>query len=80
VNPRSKAIGAAEVAAAIGLVLWAFDALPILTPLAATGLVLLMIGALMTHLRRNEFVPMGVINIMLGVLALIVAIGRFGDL
>ena len=80
-DTQVKAIGVAEVAAAVGLVLWwAIDVAAVLTPLSAGGLVLLMVGAVMTHLRRNELVPFGVMNSMLAVLALIVAIGRFGDL
>lgn len=73
-----KAIGALEVLGAIGLVLpplvgvaeW-------LTPLAATGLFLVMAGAVVVHVRRgetNQLVPPAV----LGLLALVVAIGRFG--
>jgi uncharacterized membrane protein YphA (DoxX/SURF4 family) len=73
-----KGIGALEVLAAIGLVLpAALDVLPILTPLAAAGLVLLMIGAARTHIRRNE-TPMVPINLVLGGLALFVAITRLG--
>ena len=50
-----KAIGALEILAAVGLILpAALDIVPILVPLAAVGLVLLMIGATITHLRRNE--------------------------
>ena len=80
-DTQVKAIGVAEVAAAVGLVLWwAIDVAAVLTPLSAVGLVLLMVGAVMTHLRRTELVPFGVMNSMLAVLALIVAIGRFGDL
>jgi uncharacterized membrane protein YphA (DoxX/SURF4 family) len=70
-----KLIGALEVLAAIGLVLpWAFDVAPVLTPLAGTGLALLMAGAVVTHVRRKEqFVP----PLVLLVIALFVAILRF---
>jgi VIT1/CCC1 family predicted Fe2+/Mn2+ transporter len=51
--------------------------LPILTPLAAVGLALTMGGAFMTHLRRKEMVPMGVMNMMLFAMAAFVAYGRF---
>ena len=50
--------------------------LDVLAPLAATGLALMMIGAAITHVRRRE-VPMVAINAVLGVLAAVVAIGRF---
>jgi len=73
-----KAIGALEVAAAIGLILPALlDIAPILVPLAAVGLVLMMIGAAVTHARRKE-TPMIAANVVLLVLAAVVAWGRFG--
>jgi len=72
-----KTIGALEVLGAIGLILpWALDIAPVLTPLAAVGLVLLMLGAAVTHARRKETQPI-VINVVLGALALFVAVGRF---
>jgi hypothetical protein len=50
-----KAIGGLEILAAVGLVLpAALDIAPVLRPLAAVGLVLLMIGGIVTHLRRHE--------------------------
>ena len=73
-----KAIGAAEVLAAIGLILPGITGIaPILVPLAATGLVLLMIGAIITHARRKE-PQMVIVNVVLLALAAIVAWGRFG--
>jgi uncharacterized membrane protein YphA (DoxX/SURF4 family) len=73
-----KTIGALEVLAAIGLILpAALDIVPVLVPLAAVGLIALMIGAVLTHARRREF-PMIAINVVLLVLALVVAWGRFG--
>lgn len=50
-----KAIGAAEFLGALGLILpRALDTVPVLTPLAAVGLALVMAGATATHLRRHE--------------------------
>jgi uncharacterized membrane protein YphA (DoxX/SURF4 family) len=73
-----SAISSLEVLAAIGLVLPPLlDLAPVLTPLAALGLVLLMVGAAITHLRRNEQ-PMVIVNAVLGILAAVVAWGRFG--
>ena len=73
-----KLIGALEVLAAIGLVLpAALDVVPVLVPLAAVGLVALMIGAAITHARRRE-TPMIAINLVLLVLAVVVAWGRSG--
>jgi uncharacterized membrane protein len=49
------AIGILEVLGAIGLILpWALNIQPRLTPLAATGLTIIMIGAVITHLIRGE--------------------------
>ena len=73
-----KLIGALEILAAIGLILPAvLDIVPILVPLAALGLVLIMIGAIVVHARRKENQPLG-INVLLLVLAAVVAWGRFG--
>ena len=73
-----KLIGALEVLAALGLILpAALDIAPILVPLAALGLVLIMIGAAITHARRKENQMIGV-NVVLLILAAIVAWGRFG--
>jgi uncharacterized membrane protein YphA (DoxX/SURF4 family) len=73
-----KLIGVLEVLAAIGLIVPAATGIaPVLTPLAATGLVITMIGAVIVHLRRKETNQIGM-PIVLGVLALIVAWGRFG--
>jgi hypothetical protein len=50
-----RSIGVAEILAAAGLILpHLLDTAEILTPLAATGLILLMIGAAAIHLRRHE--------------------------
>lgn len=73
-----KAIGALEVLAAVGLILpAALDIAPVLVPLAAVGLVLLMVGAVITHLRRHEAQAI-VVNLALLTLAVLVAWGRFG--
>jgi uncharacterized membrane protein YphA (DoxX/SURF4 family) len=73
-----KAIGAVEILAALGLVLPAVTGIaPVLVPLAALGLVVVMIGAAVVHARRGEnqlIVP----NVVLLVLAAVVAWGRFG--
>ncbi|RSM44419.1 DoxX family protein [Amycolatopsis balhimycina DSM 5908] len=72
-----KGIGAVEILGALGLILpWALDIVPVLTPLAATGLVIVQIGAIIVHARRKETkaLPM---NVVLLVLAAFVAIGRF---
>ena len=76
-QPTVRLIAALEVLGALGLVLPALTGiLPCLTPLAALGLVLLMVGAVYTHLRREEgsaVVPPAVLLL----LAALVAVGRF---
>ena len=73
-----KLIGAAELLAAIGLVLPAATGiLPWLTPLAALGLVVIMVLAIPVHLRRRE-TQMVVVNVVLALLAAFVAWQRFG--
>lgn len=73
-----KAIGVFEVAAAAGLVLPAvLDIAPVLAPLAALGLVLLMTGAALTRLRRSELKYM-MADLAYLALAAFVAWGRFG--
>ena len=73
-----KAIGALEVLGAIGLILPAvLDTAPVLVPLAALGLVMVMIGAALTRLRRREFNYM-VVDVVYLALAAFVAWGRLG--
>ena len=73
-----KVIGALEVLAAVGLILpAALDIAPVLVPLAAVGLVLLMAGAVITRLRRHE-VKFMVADLAYLALAGFVAWGRFG--
>lgn len=78
-SPRViKLIAALEVIAAVGLVVPPLvGVVPVLAPLAALGLVLLMAGAIATHSRRKE-TPMIAVNLVLLVLAAIVVWGRFG--
>jgi uncharacterized membrane protein YphA (DoxX/SURF4 family) len=77
-DAQVKGIGALEVLAAVGLVAPPLlHVATFLTPLAAVGLVLLMLGAAATHLRRHE-PQMLAVNGTLLVLAAVVAIGRFG--
>jgi hypothetical protein len=73
-----KAIGALEVLAAVGLVLpAALDIAPVLVPLAALGLVMIMVGAVITRIRRHEAKFM-VADLVYLALAGFVAWGRFG--
>jgi len=70
-----KGIGVAEVLGAFGLILpWALNIDPVLTPLAAVGLAIIMAGAVATHRRRKESIAPPAI---LGVLCMSVAVWRF---
>lgn len=72
-----KFIGIAELLGGIGLILpWLTGIAPVLTPLAATGLVIIQAAAIIVHLRRDEakVIPF---NTVLLLLALFVAIFRF---
>ncbi|MCQ4042263.1 DoxX family protein [Streptantibioticus rubrisoli] len=73
-----KAIGAVEVLAAAGLILPAvLHIAPVLVPLAALGLVMLMLGAAVTRFRRHEL-KLVVLDLAYGALAAFVVWGRFG--
>ncbi|MDT5019392.1 MAG: hypothetical protein QOD39_5552 [Mycobacterium sp.] len=77
-TPLIKPLGLIEVLAAVGLILppllhlWV-----VLTPTAAAGLVLIMLGAIATHARRAEWANVAV-NVVLAAMAVVVAWGRFG--
>ena len=76
--PQIKGIGTLEVLAALGLILPAvLDIAPVLVGVAAVGVVLLMLGAVATHLRRKEgqMVP---VNLVIAAIAVFIAVMRFG--
>src|ERR1700680_2335575 len=69
--------GIAEGLAGLALVIPPlFHLLTWLTPLAAAGLVLLMLGAIVFHIQRREYPNVG-FNAVLGLLAAVIAWGRF---
>lgn len=62
---RIKFFGFLEIIGALGLILpYHLDFFPILTPIAATGLAMVMAGAAMVHLRRDE-IGMILLNIVI---------------
>lgn len=78
--PRSSCtgIGVLELMGAAGLLLPGLTGiLPVLTPLDPVGLAVVIVGAFFTHLRRDEIVPTGLMNIMLFVIGISVAYNRF---
>jgi uncharacterized membrane protein YphA (DoxX/SURF4 family) len=73
-----RIIGILEILGAVGLILpTATGVLPWLTPVAATALAILMVFAVVFHLRRPGESSNAVFNAILGILAAAVAIGRF---
>ena len=63
-----KLIGAAQVLGAIGMILPVlFDIAPILSPIAATGIAIIMIGAVVMHVRRKEAAAPAVVLMLLAV-------------
>lgn len=77
-TPVLRLIGTTESAGALGLILpGALNLATVLTPLAATGLAAVMIGAMGLHARRRE-PPAIAFNAVLLAAAAIVMWGRFG--
>ena len=72
-----RLLGIAEILGGIGLILPIITGiLPWLTPLAAVGLGLIMVGAIILHGRRGEYPNLGGTVVIL-LLALFVVYGRF---
>lgn len=73
-----KTIGVLELLGAAGLILPAvLDIAPVLLPLAASGAVVLFVGAVIMRLRRGERATI-VVDLFYLALAAFVASGRFG--
>jgi DoxX-like protein len=74
-----KTLGVLELLAALGLVLPAVTGIaPVLVPVTAICWILLMAGAVVTHLRHDGFGRFVVLNLVWLALAAFVAWGRFG--
>ena len=70
-------IGVLEVVGAVGLILpWLTGIQPGLVRLAASGLVLTMIGAIITHIAIGDPIAQAIPALVLGILAGVVAYGR----
>jgi uncharacterized membrane protein YphA (DoxX/SURF4 family) len=75
--PTLRFIGVSELLGGIGLIApWASHIAPVLTPLAAAGLALIMVLAVGLHAKRGEYGAI-VANVALGGLAAFVAWGRY---
>ncbi|MDF1606049.1 DoxX family protein [Nocardioides sp. YIM 152315] len=77
-EPALRALGWAEVLGAVGLVVPPLVGLGMLTPVAASCLTVLTVGAIVVHVRRREFLPDVVRTLALIALCATVAYGRFG--
>jgi uncharacterized membrane protein YphA (DoxX/SURF4 family) len=76
--PLLKPLGLAELLGAIGLIVPPLvHVAPVLAAVAASGLTVTMLGAMVTHARRGEY-PNVAINVLLAIMAAVVAWGRFG--
>jgi len=76
-SSQMKFIGLVEVLAGLGLILpQLLGTLPWLTPLAAVGVILTMIGAMILHIRRGDGAKALVINIIILLVAAFIAYGR----
>ena len=65
-EPTVKLIGTAEVLGAVGIVLPALTGIaPILSPIAASALALVMVGAIVVHVRRKENPAVNVVLLVL---------------
>jgi uncharacterized membrane protein YphA (DoxX/SURF4 family) len=73
-----KLLGAIEIVGAVGLILPGLvGTVPVLVPIAAVGLALIMVGAATVSFRRRE--PRhALLNIVYLALAVLLAVGRFG--
>lgn len=76
-EPLVKFLGVVEVSGALGMILPALTRIkPILTPIAAVGLLVVMILATLFHVSRGEIGSLSV-TVPLGLIAAYVAWGRF---
>ncbi|OAH16393.1 DoxX family protein [Streptomyces jeddahensis] len=76
--PGIKLLGLVEVLGAVGLVVPPLAGVaPVLSPVAAVGIIVIMVGAIVAHARESAGSKIAM-NIVLGVLAAVVVWGRFG--
>jgi len=78
-DPAIRTIGGLEFLGALGLILPAVTGIaPILVPLAAVGLAITMLGAIVVHVRRGDGALSVLVPLVLALMAIFVAWGRFG--
>ena len=73
----TRVIGITELLGALGLILPSLLRIkPMLTPLAALGIFIIMVLAFIYHLTQGEYAALG-INLILAALAIFIAWGRY---
>jgi uncharacterized membrane protein YphA (DoxX/SURF4 family) len=77
-EPTLRMLGWAEVVGAVALVAPPFLRIGVLVPIAAVALGLLMVGALVVHVRRRELLPDALRTLALIVMCGVLAGYRFG--
>jgi uncharacterized membrane protein YphA (DoxX/SURF4 family) len=79
--PVIRGVAACELLAVVGLILpWSTGVAPVLTPLAAVGLAVVMVGAAVSHWSLREYKQVFGVNLVLLLACAFVAAGRFGAL
>jgi uncharacterized membrane protein len=74
-----KAIGAIEVIGAVGLVLPMLTSIaPLLSPIAALGLTIMMVGAVVVHARRREPIAPPLVLAILSAAAAVLGFAALG--
>ncbi|MGY6024696.1 DoxX family protein [Streptomyces spinosirectus] len=75
--PLLRFVASCELLGAVGVIVpWLTDTAPVLTPLAAAGFVVIMVGAIAAHARLHEPRNVAATSFVL-VVAAVVAVGRF---
>ncbi|WP_433603186.1 DoxX family protein [Nocardia sp. CA-135953] len=79
-KPVVRLTAYAELLGVIGIIVpWLTGIAPVLTPLAAVGFAVVMIGAISSHIRLREPRNIAITTTIL-IIAVLVAIGRFAGL
>ncbi|MEV5834686.1 DoxX family protein [Nocardia sp. NPDC052112] len=79
-TPIVRMTAYAELLGAVGIIVpWWTGIAPVLTPLAAVGFAVVMIGAISSHIRLREPRNIAITTTIL-IIAVLVAIGRFAGL
>ncbi|WP_433685069.1 DoxX family protein [Nocardia sp. CA-119907] len=79
-KPVVRLTAYSELLGAVGIIVpWWTGIVPVLTPLAAVGFAVVMIGAITSHVRLREPRNIAITTTLL-IIAVLVAIGRFAGL